>query len=111
MLKGPLAYKVPEEGWASRPEFSVLSLGLPADTRLLGKTAQTLRFFSRGVKAVLASSRLNKRGALISGTSDHYLPDDDSLGSSLWFFSEKLDSLLLPLVLLTSKLRRWEGNK
>ena len=26
------------------------SLGLPADTRLLGKTAQTLRFFSIGVE-------------------------------------------------------------
>ena len=50
VLKGPLAYKVPEEGWASRPEFRVLSLGLPADTRLLGRTAQTLRFFSRGVE-------------------------------------------------------------
>ena len=38
------------QGWAIRPEFSVLSLGLPAETRLLGRTAQTLRFFSRGVE-------------------------------------------------------------
>ena len=27
------------------------------------------------------------------------------------FFSEKLNSLLMPLVLLTSKLCRWEGNE
>ena len=40
--------KCQKQGWASRPEFRVLSLGLLADTRLLGKTAQTLRFFSRG---------------------------------------------------------------
>ena len=39
-----------KQGWASRPEFRVLSLGLLADTRLLGKTAQTRRFFSRGVE-------------------------------------------------------------
>ena len=45
-----LIRKGQKQGWASRPEFRVLSLGLPADTRLLGKTAQTLRFFSRGVE-------------------------------------------------------------
>ena len=40
--------KCQKQGWASRPEFRVLSLGLPADTRLLGKTAQTLRFSAEG---------------------------------------------------------------
>ena len=29
-----------KQGWASRPEFRVLALGLAADTRLLGKTAR-----------------------------------------------------------------------
>ena len=42
MLQGPLAYKVPEAGLGQPARIQVLSLGLPADTRLLGKTAQTL---------------------------------------------------------------------
>ena len=32
--------KCQKQGWASRPEFRVLALGLAADTRLLGKTAR-----------------------------------------------------------------------
>ena len=39
-----LAWKLP---WLP---VEVGPLGLPEDTRLLGKTAQTLRFFSRGVE-------------------------------------------------------------
>ena len=47
------------EIWASRPEFRVLSLGLPGDTRLLGKTVQTEIFQQRGgaVKALTPRAR------------------------------------------------------
>ena len=51
--------KCQKQGWASRPEFSVLSLGLPGDTRLLGKTVQTEIFQQRGgaVKALTPRAR------------------------------------------------------
>ena len=51
--------KCQKQGWASRPEFRVLSLGLPADTRLLGKTVQTEIFQQRGgaVKALTPRAR------------------------------------------------------
>ena len=43
----PALAKCQKQGWASRPEFRVLSLGLPGDTRLLGKTVQTEIFQQR----------------------------------------------------------------
>ena len=51
--------KCQKQGWASRPEFRVLSLGLPGDTRLLGKTVQTEIFQQRGgaVKALTLRAR------------------------------------------------------
>ena len=50
VLKGPLAYKVPEAGLGQPARVQGSSLGLLADTRLLGKPAQTRRFFSKGVE-------------------------------------------------------------
>ena len=51
--------KCQKQGWASRPEFRVLSLGVPADTRLLGKTVQTEILQQRGgvVKALTPRAR------------------------------------------------------
>src|SRR5574337_260586 len=51
--------KCQKQGWASRPEFRVLALGLAADTRLLGKTRAALTFQQRGgaVKALSPKAR------------------------------------------------------
>ena len=51
--------KCQKKGWASRSEFRVLSLGLPGDTRLLGKTVQTEILQQRGgaVKALTPRAR------------------------------------------------------
>ena len=111
MLQGPLAYKVPEaglgqkQGWASQPRFRVLSLGLPADPRLLGTPAQTRRFFtlkSKGLLRVFSNTTVQKHqffGAQLSSQSNShpYMTTGKTIGLTRQTFVGKVISLLFSM--------------